>query len=76
MKKGICPKCNSREVFSNKNLRFKSGSYNSNTIPLSFFRSVALDNYVCTQCGYLESYISDSAALERIRGMWEWVKNE
>lgn len=73
MRSGICPKCNSREVYYNANLRYKSGSYNSNTIPLSFFRSIALDNYVCTHCGYMESYIADPTSLDRIKGVWERV---
>lgn len=76
MKKGICPKCSGQEVYSNCNLRDKTGNYNSNTIPLSFFRTVALDHYVCTTCGYIENYVADSSALERIRDMWEKVEPE
>ncbi len=71
MKQGKCPKCNSQDVYSNCNLRYKTGAYNSNTIPLTFFRTAGLDNYICTACGYTESYVTDAAALERIKDMWE-----
>jgi hypothetical protein len=32
-----------------------------------------LDNYLCLDCGYLESYISDRAALNRIEKQWPKV---
>jgi len=41
-----------------------------NTIPIDFKNSVALDNYVCVTCGYVESYISNPDALKRIDEEW------
>jgi len=72
MKNGTCPNCGSSEVYAGTNLARKGGSYN--TIPISFMRLVALDNYVCVDCGYLERYISDRAGLERIKKKWPKVK--
>ena len=34
----------------------------------------ALDNYVCTACGLVESYIADQAKLEEIAQRWDRVK--
>ncbi len=68
MRSGICPKCGHATVYSGREIPVKASS--GNTIPIDFKNSVALDNYVCTTCGYVESYISDPAALERIRQQW------
>ncbi|MTI95786.1 MAG: hypothetical protein FH749_09940 [Firmicutes bacterium] len=76
MNKGICPKCNSTEVYSSETLRYKAGTYSSNTIPLSLFRSIPLDNYVCVECGYTESYIADAEMMPRIRNTWKRVMPE
>ncbi|MFL5733449.1 MAG: hypothetical protein ACJ78Q_09615 [Chloroflexia bacterium] len=73
MKSGQCPKCGSFDVRSGAYLPNKQGTYFSNTIPVSggiYPRQVALDNYVCLNCGYLESYISDLEALRRIASKW------
>ncbi len=73
MKKGICPKCQSKEVYSGTRLSKKSGFYNSNTIPLSGLRSAVLDNFVCGNCGYLESYIAKERDLLAIKKKWPLV---
>jgi predicted nucleic-acid-binding Zn-ribbon protein len=74
MKNGICPKCNSSEVHARTNLTFKGGSYGSNSVPISFWVYAALDNYVCTRCGYVESYIADSNKLSKIKKQWTKVE--
>jgi predicted nucleic-acid-binding Zn-ribbon protein len=79
MKSGQCPKCGSFDVYSGAYVPDKSGGYGSNTIPVSgglFSRSVALDNYVCVNCGYVESYISDEEQLRRIADKWPRVVDE
>jgi len=72
LKDGLCPRCHARQVYSSVNLRNKSGVYYSNTIPLSFFRSIPLDNYV--YCGYVESYVPDPEMLSRIKDIWNKVE--
>ena len=80
MKSGQCPKCGSFEVYSGAYLTNKRGNgYASNTIPVSggiFPQVVALDNYVCVNCGYVESYISDEEQLRRIAAKWPRVVDE
>lgn len=72
MKKGKCPKCGSSEIYSGAGISIKGGSYGSNTIPLGgiFGRQMPLDNYVCGQCGYVESHISKPEDLQKIRARW------
>ena len=75
---GICPKCGSQEVYSGASMPNKSGNYGANTIPIKggkFLVSAApLDNYVCAQCGYVESYISDQQQLDEIVQNWSKVQ--
>jgi predicted nucleic-acid-binding Zn-ribbon protein len=79
MKSGQCPKCGSFDVYSGAYVPNKQGFHNSNTIPVSsglFSQVVALDNYVCVNCGYVESYISDEEQLRRIADKWPRVVDE
>jgi predicted nucleic-acid-binding Zn-ribbon protein len=73
MKKGICPRCQSKEIFSGTQVINKSGNHFSNAIPVSFFRAAALDNFVCGQCGYVESYIAKEKDLATIKKKWPLV---
>jgi len=70
LKQGKCPKCGSEEVYSGAEVLPKSGPFGSNSIPISIVSIAALDNYVCTDCGYLESYITDTAKLKEIVKKW------
>jgi predicted RNA-binding Zn-ribbon protein involved in translation (DUF1610 family) len=74
VKSGTCPNCGSSEVYAGAKVGLKAGVYGSNTIPISFWYSGILDNYVCVDCGYVESYISDRARLEEVRKKWVKVK--
>ena len=76
MKTGICPKCTSSEVFSGAGLALKKGPFGSNAIPIALTSIAALDNYVCTSCGYVESYISDLGKLTEISLKWDNVDQE
>jgi ribosomal protein S27AE len=81
MKNGICPKCGNKTVHSGATLppKAKAGPDNLNTIPLTagtFISLASLDNYVCTTCGYVESYISDAHKLHKIEQQWPRVLTE
>ena len=71
MKTGTCPKCTSTDVFSGAGIMLKKGPFGSNAIPIGLTSIAALDNYVCASCGYVESYISDSAKLTEIGDKWD-----
>lgn len=76
MKQGKCPKCGSENVFTADRLPLKSGPFGSNSIPISLASMAALDNYVCVDCGLVESYVSDDYALERITKKWKRVSEK
>ena len=76
MKTGICPKCNSKNVFSGAEIPLKKGPFGSNSIPIGLTSIAALDNYVCGACGYVERYISDPTKLAEIARKWDKVGSE
>ena len=76
MKTGTCPKCSSDEVFSGAGIALKKGPFGSNSIPVGLTSIAALDNYVCGECGYVESYISDPKKLVEISSKWDKIEPE
>ena len=76
MKTGICPKCNSHEVFSGAGIALKKGPFGSNSIPIGLTSMAALDNFVCSECGYVESYVSDPEKLAEISRKWDKIELE
>ena len=70
MKQGKCTKCGSEAVYSGVEIVPKSGPFGSNSIPVSIVSIAALDNYVCADCGYLESYIAETGKLKEITKKW------
>lgn len=57
MKSGKCIKCSSSNVYVKE--------YELNPITLNGKR-VANESYICTDCGFFETYISDKDALSKI----------
>lgn len=57
MKNGKCPKCNSTSVY------FKPYALDKITLD---DKGVEYTDYVCTECGFFETYIIDQAALSKI----------
>ncbi len=76
MKRGFCPKCSSAAVKSGARIPGKEGLNGSNRLPLSHTQHIPLDNYVCPQCGYTESYIQDRSTLNRIASEWQRVPRD
>ena len=71
MKSGTCPKCNSTNIY------FKPNELTEIRVHL---KKVECTDYVCTDCGYFETYITDANALKQIvtraekLGDWKKVK--
>ncbi len=57
MKSGTCPKCNSSNIYLK--------AYALDKITLDG-KAVEYTNFVCTDCGYFETYITDKEALSKI----------
>lgn len=75
MKDGKCPRCGATNIYSCCDLPLKAGPFSSNCIPISLTSMAPLDNYVCTACGLVESYIADEKKLKEIAKRWESVND-
>lgn len=73
MKNGTCPLCGAKEIYSGAAVKGKSGMHFSNTIPIAILRPAVLDNYVCGQCGYVQSFIAQEKHLAAIKKKWPLV---
>lgn len=60
MKNGICPKCDEKQIHRVNSLSAETG------INLSWTQTAYLDYYVCTKCGYVETFVSDTQLLPKI----------
>jgi len=52
----------------------KTGPFTSNSIPVSLTSIAALDNYVCSDCGFVDRYIAEPGKLKEILIKWRKVK--
>jgi predicted nucleic-acid-binding Zn-ribbon protein len=75
MKQGQCPKCRSTKIYFAKDLPLKSGPFGSNSIPVTLTVLAALDNYVCLDCGLVESYVAEESMLNKIADKWTAVNS-
>jgi len=73
MKDGKCPGCGSIRVYAATDLPLKGGPFASNSIPVSLTSLAPLDNYVCTDCGLVASYVADEDKLAEIGRKWAQV---
>lgn len=76
MKNGRCPKCDSKQIYSSIDMPLKGGPFGSNSIPISLTSMAAMDNYVCADCGLVESYVADEEKLKEIPKKWNPVSDE
>ena len=76
MKSGICPKCGSSQVYASTDLPLKGGPFGSNSIPVSLTSMAPLDNYVCVDCGLVESYVAEAYDLKEITRKWDLVNEK
>jgi predicted RNA-binding Zn-ribbon protein involved in translation (DUF1610 family) len=78
MRSGICPKCGERTVFRSKegcSISFGDGDFRVHTGARRISNPYAKqENYICTSCGYFETYISESAVLSRVEESWSPVE--
>jgi predicted nucleic-acid-binding Zn-ribbon protein len=61
MRKGKCPKCSSTEIYHSAKRGLSAGDHivraNIESQKDGSSDTVVLEHYVCSKCGYLESYL-------------------
>lgn len=71
MKDGKCSKCGSTNIYSQQSMLLKGGPFGCNSIPISLTSMAALDNFVCIDCGLVESYVADEEKRVEISKKWK-----
>ena len=67
---GKCVKCDSVELVRTPD--FVPFARHANQIPLSFTNYVLFTRWMCSNCGYVESWIESPADLHKLRELyWE-----
>jgi hypothetical protein len=61
------------QIYSSEEMLLKGGPFGSNSIPVSLTSMAALDNYVCADCGLVESYVADQDKLKEIPKKWKLI---
>lgn len=83
MNDGICPKCNSTEIYrgaSTEGEGLSAGSYNSliEVVTEKTQTTLWIETYICRACGYVEMRVAnrqDLAVLPQAEG-WEKIKSQ
>ena len=57
MRDGRCPRCGSTAVYAKRN------AFDTTVID---GKRVETDGYLCTSCGFMESYVSDKGKLDEV----------
>ena len=73
IKRGICPACGSKDIHVNPTVGREVKGTGLNIMPIGWFDIAKLDNYVCVNCGYVESYVGNPRDRERIAKKWPKV---
>jgi len=75
MRNGVCPKCKSTEIY-HKSDGIRTGIGDRIFVSVSWWSKAMLDNYVCTNCGHVESYIPEARDLADIARKWDRVERQ
>ena len=61
-----CPKCGSHEIIKP---RFTATGHKNafQVVPLSTFKAVLIEKYICAKCGYVENYVDDTKGLKDLQ---------
>ena len=75
LKSGFCPVCEGNNVFTNKG-RTKQGE--RTIIPVTSFRQIFTDIYMCISCGYIQEftedkYLKEEKTMTKLKEKWKRV---
>ena len=75
LKTGSCPACGGNNIFTNKDTT-KQGE--RIIIPVTSFRSVHADVYICLSCGYIQEFaeednLQDEKIMTKLKEKWKRV---
>ena len=72
MKNGKCSKCDKPDIYSTTKIKKE---YISMGIPIGgLYQNVQATYYLCSNCGFLETYVIEVPAIKKIIKSWEKVR--
>jgi ribosomal protein S27AE len=72
MRNATCPKCGASSVYT-RTARISRGDGGVHVYTGGVTKPSRLDDYACTRCGYIESYIPDLERLLAVEKSWSKV---
>jgi len=72
MKNGTCPKCGASSIYK-RTAGISRGDGGVHIYTGAVTKPSKIDDYACTSCGYIESYIPDPDKLQGIAKSWSKV---
>lgn len=75
MRRGLCPKCQTPTVYRKRNgISYGGGGGGAVYVLTSWLTSPSpVENFICTRCGYFETYVVDEEKMAQITNTWEKV---
>ena len=74
LRHGICPLCRATSVFTNRDRPVKWWqNHEPASIAIGQALNAVVTHYICTVCGYLESFVEDAIDREDIQEEWTQV---
>lgn len=69
----VCPKCESREIYTKTKVSDNTGW---RSFFISGLSSVYVDMYICTNCGYFEEYVTEKdmknkKKMDKLKQKWK-----
>jgi hypothetical protein len=78
MRNGVCPKCNSNSVYATNaadgNFTLPTVTHDALIATAVSVQRVSSERYVCTACGYFETYVASREFLDFIPTSSVWIK--
>jgi predicted nucleic-acid-binding Zn-ribbon protein len=78
MRRGLCPKCQTPTVYRRAGgISYGGGSSGKVFVHTSWITSGSpVENFICSRCGYFESYVIDEKKMAEITSAWEKVSGD
>ena len=73
MRSGICPKCNTPTVYHKRGGIGFGGGDGVYVYTSWATRASEADHYICTNCGFFETYVANEKKLAEVTSAWEKV---
>ena len=75
LKTGVCPVCESQNIYSDTGL-IKRGQ--RMVVPVTSFSKIFIDCYICLTCGYVQEFVTskdlkDEILIGKLKEQWQQV---